>query len=282
RPVGGQPSLAVAAARGRPQLHRPGAPRWPGALGVPDQVVALDVDRRPVGRAAVDRVQLVVEPAVQPVQPGVDAQVHRVAVPALVQPEPALDAVLAQLLPEPERLVGLDVPVVQPVRQEDAGGEVAGGPPVVALRPEPVEVAALPVLALGDLVDDRPAHLVVGAGVDDLGQYVGVLALVAAGGDHPAAGPVVVVPGGDGALRHDGAQPLHAAARRGHRQRAVVGDAGHRDVPGGPVVRGDLLAVRGVPGDPAVQPVHGGGDALRLVLPAAGRAAGGVAAAQAV
>src|SRR5690606_4808310 len=123
------------------------------------------------------------------------------------------------------------------------------------------------------------AHFPIGAGVDVLGEHIGVLTLVTTGGDHRTVGPVVVVPAGNGADRHDRLQPGHSGGGHRVRQGPVVGDPHHPDLARRPV--GAHRFARSVPpGRARIEPVHHRLRAQRFVLAAARRATGGLTGAQ--
>ena len=146
---------------------------------------------------------------------------------------------------------GLTFQSLRPLDDEDAGSDVLRAVEVVARRPEGVVVsgdAVLRRLDRRDLVGARAGRARLAG--DVARQDVGVLALVAAGGDDEAVLAVVAVPVADG---HDGDDRLEvgdlvAVGRELVGDRAVVAGAGHADLAGGPVGVDRVAAADGVEG----------------------------------
>src|SRR5690606_3925365 len=186
-------------------------------------VLTLDRGPRLLPDTVVDSVQIVAEPPVQRGQPLLFALRVRIGVSGLVQPDLAFHAVLGERFVPFRDLADGDVPVVQTVYREHGRVDLVHVVQIVPLVPELAVVTREPVLCRFQPLDDRTADLPVGAGVDVLGQYVGVLTLIPTGCHHRTVLAVVVVPARDRGDRDDGLQPLDTGGGDGVGQRAVVG-----------------------------------------------------------
>src|SRR5690606_17391510 len=195
----------------------------------------------------------------------------RIGVSGLVQPDLAFHAVLGERFVPFRDLADGDVPVVQTVYREHGRVDLVHVVQIVPLVPELAVVTREPVLCRFQPLDDRTADLPVGAGVDVLGQYVGVLTLIPTGCHHRTVLAVVVVPARDRGDRDDGLQPLDTGGGDGVGQRAVVGHAHHGGAPCRPVGV-DLGTVRVTCPRTPVQPVDDRLRPQRFVLPAGGGA----------
>jgi hypothetical protein len=118
----------------------------------------------------------VVEPAVLGalVRRGADAA--RPAVTAVVQPDLAWHAVAVQPVPPLREGLGVDVPVVQPVDDEDARPDPVDVVEVVARLPERAPVAGHAILRTHEERDGPGAAVVHAAAADERSQDVRVLA----------------------------------------------------------------------------------------------------------
>ncbi len=226
-------------------------------VGGPPVGGAFDVGHRLVVDAVVVAHQVVVEPAVQGGHPGGPAEVERVDVAGLGEPDLALDAVVGERVPPLAEVLGADVEVLHPVDGEDAGGDVLRVLDVVAFGPQRGPVAGARG-ALGEfLLHGGAAQARLGA-VDAVGQRVGP-GVVQRG----ALGEVVVVPGGDGGDGHDGLQALDAGGGDAVGDGAVPALADHAGVAVRPAGRDASAAGTGVVGaSAAVEPVDHGARGL--------------------
>ena len=125
----------------------------------------LDRDRRLGVDAVGDALQLVVEPAVQRVDPLGAALLERIGVARAQQPQLALDVVGARRVPPHADVVHPDVVVLEAVDDEDGRLDLAGVLVVVAVAPELVDVAVLVTVLL---VLQRPCGRAQGLARDHL------------------------------------------------------------------------------------------------------------------
>lgn len=136
---------------------------------------------------------------------------------------------------------------------EDAGAHLAGVLHVVARGPLPRPVAGARCPVDEPLLDGGAAPACLGA-LHVAGEPLGAAVV-----ERCALGEVVVVPGGDGADRDDGPQPVHAGRRDPVGDGAVVALADHSGAAVRPACRGAGGAgAGGVAAGAAVQPVDHG------------------------
>ena len=256
----------------------------------PVGVILEDVRRRLDHRPGLahdpvrDALEPVVEPAVDRRDPLRAAEVERIDVAGLREPDLARHVVRREAFPPLAEVIRLHVVVVQAVRGEHRGLDVVDVVVVVALVPEVVDVARRVAVDQAHRVARREAGGVVRRRHDAEVRRVRVRGdrarqagrVVRAGVLPDPVRARVVVPGGDRRDRHDRGQALDARGGDAVRERAVVRLAEHRVLAVVPVRDDGRVARRAavVAGDAAAEPVDDGLEARDVAGPAVHRAAG--------